>query len=246
MILGCRFAGGYASEGAWKEAGKHCDVISFNYYGNVNLEHGVAMNHDSPWTGKTLREEFERFYEMGGRPMMTTEWSFPALDAGLPSVHGAGQRFETQAQRTEATRIFAETILRMPFMIGYDYFMWVDEPALGISKKFPEDSNYGLVNEDGRPYPEITAMFARLHANAPRLRKEGFAGPPVTTPLKPADSGGTEPPAVRIIAPLPANGRWRDGSVPGPSGRRSHSMEFRWAGSTAWSATSMRSSPGMR
>ena len=194
MILGCRFAGGYASEGAWREAGKHCDVISFNYYGNVNLDHGVAMNHDSPFTGKTLREEFERFYEMGGRPMMTTEWSFPALDAGLPSVHGAGQRFETQAERTEATRIFAETILRMPFMIGYDYFMWVDEPALGISKKFPEDSNYGLVSEDGKPYPEITAMFTRLHADAPRLRNEGFAGPPAKTPLKPADSGGTEPP----------------------------------------------------
>jgi hypothetical protein len=31
----------------------------------------------------------------------------------------------------------------LPFLIGYDYFMWVDEPASGISTSFPEDSNYG-------------------------------------------------------------------------------------------------------
>ena len=201
MILGCRFAGGYASKEAWKKAGEYCDVLTFNYYGNVNLEHGVAMDHDSPWTGKTLREAFDVFYEMGQSPMIVTEWSFPALDAGLPSVHGAGQRFRTQPERTKATRIFAETMLRMPYMIGYDYFMWVDEPALGISKKFPEDSNYGLVNEDNEPYKLITEMFTELHQNASQLKREGFSkiGPPVKTPLKPKQfQGGLQPSPVQF------------------------------------------------
>lgn len=194
MILGCRLASGNASKEVWRQAGKYCDVISFNYYGNVNLDHGVAMNDGSPWTGKTLREVFDHFYEMGQKPMIVTEWAFPALDAGLPSVHGAGQRFRTQAERTEATRIFAETMLRMPYMIGYDYFMWVDEPALGISEKFPEDSNYGLVNEDGKPYAQITEMFTELHRNAARLKKEGFAQPPIETPLKAKKVTGTMKP----------------------------------------------------
>ena len=97
--------------------------------------------------------------------MLITEWSFPALDAGLPSVHGAGQRFFTQKGRTAATKLFAQTMLSLPYLIGYDYFMWVDEPALGISEAFPEDSNYGLVNEDCEPYEELTEMFTALHAD---------------------------------------------------------------------------------
>ena len=54
-------------------------------------------------------------------------------------------------------------MLSLPFLVGYDYFMWVDEPAAGISDAFPEDSNYGLINEQGDAYPEITSMFERLH-----------------------------------------------------------------------------------
>ena len=49
--------------------------------------------------------------------------------------------------------------------------MWVDEPALGISRAFPEDTNYGLVNNKGEAYPEITSMFRRLHSDIPRWRK---------------------------------------------------------------------------
>jgi hypothetical protein len=37
-----------------------------------------------------------------------TEWSFPALDAGVPSIHGAGQRFRTQAERAKVTEITAQ------------------------------------------------------------------------------------------------------------------------------------------
>jgi len=81
-------------------------------------------------------------------------------------MHGAGQRFRTQTERTAATSLFARTMLSLPFLLGYDYFMWVDEPALGISTPFPEDSNYGLINEDGAPYPQLTSMFAALQREA--------------------------------------------------------------------------------
>jgi hypothetical protein len=57
-------------------------------------------------------------------------------------------------------------MLSLPFLLGYDYFMWVDEPALGISTPFPEDSNYGLINEDGAPYALLTTMFEALHREA--------------------------------------------------------------------------------
>jgi hypothetical protein len=184
MILGCRFAGGFASEGVWQAAGRHCDILSFNYYGNVDLDRGLARDHDHARLGKPLTQAFQKFYDMGRRPMMVTEWSFPAIDAGLPSIHGAGQRFRTQAERAKATEITARTMLAMPFIVGYDYFMWVDEPALGISKLFPEDSNYGLINEDGRPYERLTGAFAAVHQDSGRLHREGpsRAGIPTAEP----------------------------------------------------------------
>ena len=181
MILGCRFANGYASEGVWQAAGRHCDIVSFNYYGNVDLTRGLARDVDHPRRGKPLAEAFQKFYDYCQCPMMVTEWSFPALDVGLPSIHGAGQRFRTQAERTKATEITARTMLSLPFLVGYDYFMWVDEPAPGVSEKFPEDSNYGLVNEDNKPYELLTAMFTHVHEDASRLRREGLSRAGVAT-----------------------------------------------------------------
>ena len=163
LILGSRFAGtGGAHPEVWKISGTYCDVVTFNSYPMANLDTGVVYTSLDK-SGEKVTTHFETYYNYVKRPMLITEWSFPALDSGLPCLNGAGQRFLTQAERTEATRLFARTMLSLPFLLGYDYFMWVDEPALGISDAFPEDSNYGLVNGGGVPYPLITRMFEVLH-----------------------------------------------------------------------------------
>ena len=171
MVLGCRFAGMGGDRIVWEEAGKSCDALTFNRYPWADIDNGVVyMGRNS--TNLFADAAAER-HAWCGRPMLITEWSFPALDAGLPCSNGAGQRFHTQAQRTQATELMARTLLSLPFMVGYDYFMWVDEPALGISFNFPEDSNYGLVNEKGEPYREITEMFARVNHEAETLHAKG-------------------------------------------------------------------------
>ena len=109
------------------------------------------------------------------KPTIITEWSFPALDSGLPCTKGAGQRFHTQAERSRATDIYARTLLSMPFMIGYDYFMWVDEPALGISTPFPENTNYGMINEDGVPYPGMVKVFKAIQNTPAKARMQPCA-----------------------------------------------------------------------
>jgi len=183
MVLGARFAGtGGAHPVVWEVAGQHCEIVTFNCYPFADLDEGRV--YTSPGKKRELAgEHFETYYNYVKRPMLVTEWSFPALDAGVPSVHGAGQRFRTQRERTEATSLFARSMLSLPFLLGYDYFMWVDEPALGISTPFPEDSNYGLINEDGQPYALLTEMFTALHARAGKLR---FEPPPQARPLPPA------------------------------------------------------------
>lgn len=163
LVMGARFAGIWGAHPVvWEASGKYCDLVTFNVYPWADLDrNAVFMDRSAKF--ERAADVFARQYGYVKKPMLITEWSFPALDSGLPCTGGAGQRFRTQAQRTQATELFARTMLALPFMLGYDYFMWVDEPAAGISDAFPEDSNYGLISEQGDAYPEITSMFERLH-----------------------------------------------------------------------------------
>ncbi|MFQ6096106.1 MAG: beta-galactosidase [Armatimonadota bacterium] len=153
MIIGTRFAG--RAPDIWDICGKYCDVVTLNYYGRVDMEREEAIG---------VEENFTQWFRAAKKPLMITEWSFPALDSGLPCTHGAGMRVDTQTQKAKCFRIYQTTFFRLPFMVGSDYFMYLDEPALGISDTFPEDSNYGLVNERDEPYPQLTAMAKRLQA----------------------------------------------------------------------------------
>lgn len=164
LVIGSRFAGN-APEWAWKACARHCDVVTFNHYPRIDFEGGDLSS---------LAAVFETYYGLVDKPMMITEWSFPALDSGLPCQHGAGMRVDTQTQKTKCFEVMQHLLFRLPFMVGSDYFMWADEPELGISDTFPEDSNYGLVNVDDKPYPELTAMAARLNPLALRLHAGGI------------------------------------------------------------------------
>ena len=173
VVMGARFAGiSGAHPAVWEASGRYCDLVTFNCYPWADLDRNVVLN--DAWSRKEpVADAFRRVHSWVKKPMLVTEWSFPALDSGLPCTQGAGQRFRTQADRTAATELFAKTMLSMPFLIGYDYFMWVDEPARGITSAFPENTNYGLINERGEAYPEITAMFERLHRDLGKWRQAG-------------------------------------------------------------------------
>jgi len=162
LILGSRFAGMDFAPEILSACGRHCDVVSVNVYPWADLDAGVVLEKRG---GVPLADAFRVFREKaGGRPLLLTEWSFPALDSGLPCTYGAGQRFHTQAERARASEMLLRTVMALPFFVGDDFFMWQDDPALGFNKDFHENSNYGLVNVDDEPYAELTAMFARLHA----------------------------------------------------------------------------------
>lgn len=172
LLLGCRFAGlNTAHKVVWEEAGKVCDVVTFNKYPWVDLDSNIV--YTSRTSGTKVRDAFAERYAWTKKPMLITEWSFIALDSGLPCTGGYGQRFRTQRERVKATDLCARTFSAMPFVIGYDYFMWVDEPALGISRKFPENSNYGLVNESGEPYDELVSMFSGLNRETESIHAKG-------------------------------------------------------------------------
>lgn len=162
LILGCRFAGD--APDVWDVAGEYCDIVSFNIYPRIDVATGVPHS---------VVQQIAEWQRLAGRPMMVTEWSFPALDSGLPCKHGAGMRVDTQAQRTRCFTHFQTLMFALPFMVGTDFFMWADEPELGISSTFPEDSNYGLVNVEDVPYAELTDAARALNARVYELHAAG-------------------------------------------------------------------------
>lgn len=203
IVMGARFAGlGGAHPVVWEVSGKYCDLVTFNVYPWADIDRNVVTMNRSA-NAERVADAFTRQYGYVKKPMLVTEWSFPALDSGLPCTGGAGQRFRTQGERTRATELFARTMLSLPFFVGYDYFMWVDEPAEGISDAFPEDSNYGLINLQGEVYPEITGMFARLH-------KEVASGAKIAMPAeRPAPKKKDGITASEFLARFPTTGSAR-------------------------------------
>lgn len=170
LILGVRFAGVEINDQVvWEVAGRHCDVLTFNCYPWADLDRNVVLTRQVG--GERVADAFRRLSAISGKPLFVTEWSFPALDTPCPSTHGGGMRCRTQGERARASNLFARTMLALPEIVGYSYFMWVDEPPEGISSVYPENSNYGLVNERGEPYKELTQMFCRLHRDWRRYRK---------------------------------------------------------------------------
>lgn len=172
LVLGTRFAG-WSQEPVWEMCGKYCDVVSVNHYPFVELEEGTVDG---------AREMLHRVVKLCKRPILLSEWSFVSLDSGLPCRHGAGERFDTEAQRAKAFQIYQSMMMETPFCIGSDYFMWVDQPSGGMpSASNPEDCSYGLVKENDEPYPllvkaatEINRLAVPLHDQVvPTLRFNG-------------------------------------------------------------------------
>jgi len=164
LVLGCRFAGSVPAP-VLAAAGKYDDVFTFNTYPRVDFENVWAPDGTGGAVARVPRE-LTGYYAVARKPILITEWSFPALDSGLPCQHGAGMRVDTQEQRAACYRIFANAMADLPFVIGYHYFMWADEPAPGISASFPEDSNYGLVNEKDETYEILVKAATEVNRSA--------------------------------------------------------------------------------
>jgi len=162
LILGCRFLNcKNVADCVLQVAGKYCDVVTANVYPWADLNRGYVRMGRS-LENVSVEEELCRVHRLCKRPMLVTEWSFLGLDSGLPCTTGAGQRFETQSERACAAELFARTQLGLPFLLGYNFFMYLDQPA-STGDAAGEDCNYGLVTIEDKPYPELVEMFTRLN-----------------------------------------------------------------------------------
>lgn len=195
LTLGCRFAHD-APPPAWRHAGATCQIVSVNAYPRADLHRNQVPG---------LADHLAARHRLCGRPLVLTEWGFPSLDAvdsagrPLPCTHGAGMRVDTVAQKARCYVLMQRELCALPFVVGSHYFMWCDEPALGISAAFPENSSYGLNRESDEPYQPLVETAARVNARMPALH----AGALRTEDVDP----GPPEAAAGAAAPQPAGSR---------------------------------------
>ncbi len=152
MILGCRFAG-HAPKAVLETAAEYVDIITFNTY-----------NYLPP------RIVLEGIHELTQKPIMITEFSFKAMDSGLPNTKGAGKPVETQEDRASHFTEFVTDLMEMPFIVGYHWFEYADEPKEG---RFDgENSNYGLVNINDEPWEILTNEMTRTNGRIERVHAQ--------------------------------------------------------------------------
>ena len=150
MVIGCRFAG-YAPEPVLRGVAKYFDVISYNTY--------------SPTTPV---ERMNQIANITGKPTMVTEFSFKAMDSGLPNTKGAAKPVATQQERAEGFTRFVQGLATMPHCVGFHWFQYRDQPKEG-RRLDGENSNYGVVKLDGSPWEVLTTRMKEVNAGIESL-----------------------------------------------------------------------------
>jgi hypothetical protein len=150
LILGCRFAS-YAGDTVMRGVGPYFDVISFHSY--------------SP---NAPIDRLELIHKLTGKPTMVTEFSFKAMDSGLPNTKGAARPVATQEDRAKGFAGYVEALAALPSCVGFHWFEYRDEPAEG-RRQDGENSNYGVVKIDFTPWDVLTRRMTEVNARIESL-----------------------------------------------------------------------------
>jgi agarase len=190
LILGVRFPGN-APESVIRACGRHCDVVSVNQY---------------VFESRADERTLARFWLLGGRPLMHTEFSWRARSnaSGNPNTRGASAIVETQAERGAAYEGLVPDTLAFPVVIGSHWFEFSDQSPQG---RFDgEDSNYGIVDIHDQPYAELLASMARANRTLHDLHAATTRTMPTSLPQRlavtyaPGQHPG-RPPTLDLLQP---------------------------------------------
>jgi len=165
LILGIRYRGHAPAQVV--EASKGLtDAQSVNYYAD---------------DAKLDRELFETLHRhSGGQPVIVSEYSFHALDgrSGNRNTFGFSAQVADQAARAQGYRDMTTRLARLPYVIGADWFQWMDEPPSGRLRD-GEDVNFGVVDISDRPYEllmeSVTSTAPLLNGLHRRSTSESYA-----------------------------------------------------------------------
>jgi len=174
LILGCRYRG-WVPPQVSRGARGYTDAQSLNYYAADGL-----LDADT----------FRSITEESGQPLIISEYSFHALDgrSGDRNLVHFPALVQDQSARAQGYRSMTARLARVPYVIGADWFQWMDEPPSGRLSD-GEDANMGIVDVRDRPYESLveavrqtTPLLNDLHAGSSSDRAQTVWRNPVSDP----------------------------------------------------------------
>ena len=165
LILGVKATSQEIQPQLLEAASPYVDVFSIDDYA---LNPGIAGIIDKAFPQYVpLTPTLANLEKYVQRPIMVGEYSFRALTPQTPdTVPGIYDTYPTQAARAAAyTNYVAPLYLHAPWVVGDEWFEYVDEPQGG---RFDgENSNFGVVDVEDQPYQDLVSQMEILHSIAP-------------------------------------------------------------------------------
>lgn len=131
-------------------AGKYCDIISINYYGQ--------------W--EPMVKHFAEWNKWADKPVIITEFYAKGDDSKMPNISGAGWRVKTQEDRGIFYENFCIKLLQMKNCVGWHWFRYMDnDPTDTTADDSNNDSNKGIVDNYYEYYQPLTGHMKELNDN---------------------------------------------------------------------------------
>lgn len=140
-----------------------------------------SSNLNAAWDDGT----FPRFYldtlhALSGRPLIASEFYMSAQQNRSGNKNNASTfpTVVTQAERAAGFRNTMQALLRLPYVVGADWFQYYDEPMHGRGDG--ENYNFGLVDIHDQPYEPLIAAAQSLDCQKrkPSARPDASLGVP--------------------------------------------------------------------
>ena len=144
LYMGCRFTRRKKDRLVLEATGRHCDVVSFNFY-------GLAPEAD----------EVGKIYEECGRPLQIGEHHIPLRsERQLAPLYPS---FTAQERRDLVPR-FVETWAAQPYAVGSHWYQHGDQMPTGRYTN-GENQTVGLMDITDQPHPELVGAFREISAH---------------------------------------------------------------------------------
>lgn len=173
LILGCRYRG-WAPPEVPEGAKGLTDAQSLNYYASDAL-----LDFST----------FRSISHLSDQPLIVSEYTFHALDgrSGDRNLSRFPAQVADQEARAAGYREMTSRLARVPFVIGADWFQWMDEPPSGRLGD-GEDANMGMVDIHDKPYDLLAAAVRQTTPTLNRVHSESAVARDTTVWRQPPPS----------------------------------------------------------
>jgi hypothetical protein len=131
----------------------------------------VSCNLNATWNdGGFARFYVETLHQVTGKPVLIGEFYMAAREnrSGNKNSRGLYPVSETQKERAAGFRNTLQALVKIPYVIGADWFQYYDQPTHG---RFDgENFNFGLVDIHDRPYEALTTTASAVDLTALKLQ----------------------------------------------------------------------------